>query len=652
MSGGRAAARPLDATDLSASISVLAPFVEAGVFGSYEVNLVATFLRLHPTAGDELVLALALAGRAPRFGHVCAGLELRALPSALGEDDEGMARALPWPDARQWAHDLIASELVAEPDVGNEAPLRPLVWDLGLLYLQRYWRDEVAVANDLTARCAISGRPPTDGAGGAAAAPSGAGLRGTEVVLDLLFPPADGERDGDEPDRQRLAAARGLREGVSVIAGGPGTGKTHTVARLLAAAHLVASGESRSLSVGLAAPTGKAAHRMHEAVVSEVDRLEQSDTIVPEIADRLRSTPAVTVHRLLGSRFDTAVVHHRQNPLPHDLVIIDETSMVSLPMLADLLDALRPEARLVLVGDPSQLSSIEAGTVMGDLVGPLGVGKPAAGVLAGRVTVLERMFRFAEGSTIAALARAVRLDRAADALDILSAGGDEVLWVDPEDPAAVDSVSAHVAADASEMVRAARGDDAEAALTFANRSKVLCATRRGPQGLGNWTDRIRTAVLSGGVGIGRGRRWYVGRPVMVTANDPLNDVANGDVGVVVNRDGRSQLAMAEGPDVRYVPTARLDAIEDWWAMTIHKAQGSEFEHAVVVLPDVDSPILSRELLYTAVTRAKKRLTLVVTEDIVRTAMARPVARASGLGQRLWADARESGPEVGREGWAG
>ncbi len=618
---------------LPPELAVLAPFVEAGVFSPYEVHVAAAVARLQPGVTDEVLLALAVAARAPRFGHVCTRLEDVAIQLAEPDGDE--AGPLPWPTPATWSEALVASDVVVGPDLASVEPVRPLVWDANRLYLQRYWHYELLVADDLERRVASASiGSPVDPEPSAAS-------------IDALF----GPDAGAEPDLQRQAALRGLRPGVSIIAGGPGTGKTYTVARLLAAAHRDAADRGRQLRVALAAPTGKAAARLGEAVKEAVLVLEADSVIDAELAEALVRTVPTTVHALLGWRSRTRFLHDRADPLPHDLVIVDETSMVSLPLMAKMLDAVRPEARLVLVGDPFQLASIEAGTVMRDLVGPtteLGGSTPSSGTpLAGRVTVLERMHRFGESSSIAALADAVRHGNADTALSLLGDGRDDLVWVAPGDTDGVEAVTAEVVEAGAEVVAAAQRGDALAALAAAGRIKVLTGTRRGPWGLDDWTERIEGGIGRQLGGFGSRRRWHVGRPVLVTANDRANQVFNGDTGVVVNGVEGLVVALADGQGVRMLAPSRLDQVETWWAMTIHKAQGSEFAHAVVSLPDRRSPILTRELLYTAVTRARHQLTVVASEEALRMAVNRPLVRASGLQERLWpAGARDDRPHSG------
>ncbi len=341
-----------------AGAEILRPFIEAGVFGAYEVQFAAAVLRQQPGLADEELLALAVAARAPRFGHVCTPLD--AMDVRLAELDGEEADDLPWPSPEVWAASLIGSTIVSLVAKPTDGPLRPLVWDGDRLYLHRYWHYELAIADDIIRRC-------TSAASGNPAWWSGPDAGDVDRVLDSLFG-ADG---ADAPDLQRLAARRALGPGVSIIAGGPGTGKTYTVARLLAAVHLVAAEQGRLLSVALAAPTGKAAARMGEAVQAALEDTNLSG-VLGGVGGLVAATAPTTIHSLLGWEDRTHFRHDRDHPLPEDMVIIDETSMVSLPLMAKLLDAVRPEASVVLVGDPYQLASIEAGTVMSDVVGPAG----------------------------------------------------------------------------------------------------------------------------------------------------------------------------------------------------------------------------------------------------------------------------------------
>jgi exodeoxyribonuclease V alpha subunit len=600
---------------------LLAPFEAAGLVGRFEVQLAAAAGRAAPEAADDELLALALVARATRLGHVCLELVQARRQIVAGQDDDGTAADLPLPDVAAWSQALEAGPLVATPDRASEDPLRPLVWDGRRLYLQRYWSFELSVARQVKARRGVT-----------SVGPDQVGFLEVEAALDALFPR---ETHGGH-DLQRVAAGRALTYPFTVMTGGPGTGKTHTVARILAASFLVAEQRDEAVRVALAAPTGKAAGRMKDAVDARVAELALAGLIDERMADRLRGVIPTTIHTLLGAKGRSGFRHDRSNPIPHDLVIIDETSMVSLPLLARLLDALRPTARLVLVGDPSQLSSIEAGTVLADLVGP---GEAASAgddrPLAGRITELRAGHRFGSGSTTAALALAIERGDADRAIELLASEDSEVHWVRPEDTRAMAALRVFVIDAARDVVRAGLAGHARAALDAAERVKVLAAVRRGPNGLFERSDAISDGARDVLPPAKRSSWPKLGMPVMVTANDPVNRLVNGDVGVAIEVDGVRWVAISGSGDLRHLAPARLGEWEPWWAMTIHKSQGSEFPHVVVALPTVDSPILTSELLYTAVTRAKPEVTVVGSEAMIRLAIARPVARASGLRDRLW-----------------
>jgi exodeoxyribonuclease V alpha subunit len=396
-----------------------------------------------------------------------------------------------------------------------------------------------------------------------------------------------------------------------------------------------------------------------------------------DLADRLvlASEQPGTIHRLLGWMPGSAQFrHHRGNPLPHDVVIVDETSMVSLPLLAHLLDAVPATASVVLVGDPGQLASVEAGSVLGDIAGPVVVaaaaGAPApTSEIAGCISVLLESRRFPSDSPVGRFADAVRSGDSARALEVL---GDSV--IDPH-AAAADAVdvtadagvelearrldgSAQVtvawcpqsvvdraglatvraeALDSAERLRdAAVGGDTAVALEQLGAVRVLCAHRHGPFGVSRWNRQFDDwlGIVAPGVTGG------VGRPVMITRNDPVNDLFNGDLGVVVSStdaEGDSQIRVAfpAAAGIRSLAPARLAQVETVHAMTIHKSQGSEFDTVVVVMPPADSPLATRELLYTAVTRARHRVVLIGTRESLETAIATNVVRASGLSARIW-----------------
>ncbi len=574
---------------------LLAEFNAADVLSSGDVAAARSLGALVGETSDEVLLAVALAVRAPRFGHVFADLST-VLSTITVEPESGVdVAALPWPALDPWLAAVAASPLVAVSDeAADRLPLR-LVGSA--LYLDRFWQQERALAVDLRALHAPAGS--VDEAVLAAG-------------LDRLF----------TDDAQRRAGETALRRRLSVIAGGPGTGKTTTVARIVAL--LLEQGVSL---VALAAPTGKAAARLEEALYEAAGSMDVS----AETRLALQGLSASTLHRLLGwrpgsrSRFR----HGRENRLPHDVVIVDETSMVSLSMMAALAEAVRPGARLVLVGDPGQLTSVEAGAVLGDIV--------VSEALADGVVVLEKVHRYEAG--IAELATAISAGDADTVLDLLLTGLEDVVWVD------VDAAGAHAeelaevrdvaVTAASGVVSSASSGDASGALRALESFRLLCAHRRGPHGAQTWMRVLEGWLAEGVAGFDPGAEWYVGRPLLVTENDYGLKLYNGDTGVVIDvGDDRVQAAFERGGEpVTFSPT-RLGAVDTVYAMTIHKSQGSQFGTVAVVLPDADSAMLTRELLYTAVTRARERVVIVGDEAAVRAAVERSTGRASGLAGRL------------------
>ena len=566
---------------------LLREFNEAGVLEAADVHVARRVTTLAGEPDPTVALAVALAVRAVRGGSVCVDLTTVA--------DDSLLPDLSWPEPAAWFAALDASPLTGEPSV-----LRLL--DRRLLYLDRYWREEEQVCRDLLGR--PDPQPPTSEDAAA-----------LEVAIDRVFPAAG-------YDEQRAAARIALARGTTVLTGGPGTGKTTTVAALLALfadqAHRAGSGDLR---IALAAPTGKAAARLQQAVQEEVANL-------PDAADRARlgELTAVTLHRLLGARPDTAVRfrHHRENRLPHDVVVVDETSMVSLTMMARLLEAVRPESRLLLVGDPDQLASVEAGAVLADLVEGLG-GRPDV-----RVAALRTSHRF--GESIRRLAEAVREGDAEAAVDLLEAGGEHVEFVSGPDPQG--RLRELLLPGALGLVRAGEHGDAGAALDVLEQRRLLCAHREGPHGVRHWNRQIER-WLAEETGEPFWAPWYAGRPLLVTANDYGLGVHNGDTGVVVRRADGVLRAHVEGSTRRLdLATSRLGQAETMHAMTIHKSQGSQAGEVVVLLPPQDSRLLTRELFYTALTRARDKVVIVGSPDDVRAAIQRRAQRASGLQRRL------------------
>ena len=642
LSGGGSADPISDPNDVRLVLGVdegtaLGAFNRAGVLGPADVHVAKCLGRLGDETDEGVLLAAALAVRAPRVGHVCVDLASVRQTVAVDTDVEVDIDALPWPEEAEWLSRIAASPMVA---VGEEETTRPLRLVGSSLYLDRHWQDERLLAQSLLSRAEAAG-PAVD------VALLTEGLR-------RLFP--------DEASaEQRWAAATAVSRRLTVVAGGPGTGKTTTIARLLLLLDEQAQATSgRRLMIALAAPTGKAANRMQEAVSAELYRMEVDD----ETARRLGSIGGTTLHRLLGRQPGNAsrFRHNRRHRLHHDVVIVDETSMVPSALMARLLEAVRPDARVILLGDPQQLASVESGAVLEDVVGPNAarmrvrtatreelesltgttvpvdeVG-PDAPAITDSVVLLRTNFRF-QGA-LGDLATAVRDGQVDRALEILREGDQAVGWLDIDPGSASEAALGPVRSVAERWGRdlraAALAGDADGALEVLGRTRILCAHRRGPAGVAAWNPRIEGWLAEDEPDRLTEGSWYPGRPVMVTANDYSLRLFNGDSGVsVLLPDQRRGVSFARpsGPDL--VSPSRLGSIETVYATTIHKSQGSEFATVVVLLPEVDSRLLSRELLYTAVTRTTRRLLLVGSEDSVRQALTRRVSRNSGLSALLW-----------------
>lgn len=592
-------------------------------------------------AGDDgalLALATAAASLAVSQGHSC--LPLAQLKAVLAESLPAHARLPALPDVA-----ALRGVLRACPWVGEAAAdtTMPLILDAhDRLYLGRYFHYERAVARVLRGLLEQA-VPAAAGAqddlfGGAGVSPQAQGWR---QALGHFF-----RLGREQPDWQAVAALTGLASPLAVITGGPGTGKTTTVLWMLAAMLSAARAQGQPLPrIRLAAPTGKAAARLSESLRTRVADLK----LDPAVREALPVT-ASTLHRLLGVRLgSTCLRHHADYPLDADVVVVDEVSMVDLPLMAKLLDALPVGARLVLLGDRDQLASVEAGNVLAAICAAAGKGavSPSRAALLQQVTgaVLRgdaKAPRFADAvvelrhshrfSAEGGLGRLAALIRAGDAEACLHAlAGGTLRGVHLDRTAATQPAPALVRDHAAFFAGLARIGDPAQALGQALRLRVLTALREGPSGAATINAAFEHA-LRREAGAGAHQHWYAGRLLLVTENDYGSELFNGDIGMVLP-DGSGHLAAwfpDAGGGVRSLPLQALPAHESAYAMTIHKSQGSEFDEAVIVLPVEDARVLGRELLYTGVTRARERVRLIATEASLRHAIGRSTRRFSGL----------------------
>ncbi len=599
----------------------------AGAIRDLDYYLAVHILALAPRPSAELALAIAAVSRANGDGDVCLDLAASAGAPVLADAALPEWQGVLAPDLAAWASALRDSGVVGAP---GEA--QPLILDAAnRLYLAKYFDFEQAIATGLCQRLAF--RDDVD-------------LGRLATLLGRYFP-ATPATDG-----QKLAAALAVLRGLAVISGGPGTGKTHTVARILAL--LVELAQDRSLRIHLAAPTGKAAARLAEAIQQGVAGLRQ-DPATAAVAQRI-PTEASTLHRLLGYGPGGVFRHDADDPLSLDVLVVDEASMVDVPLMARLLRATPADARVILLGDRDQLASVEAGSALGDICNHgaptawsddlaarmrvLGLEPPPAPTDARRrpmgdsLALLTESRRFGATSAIGALARATNAGDPAAAFEVLAAGGD-VDWRTLSTDALAGAIEAEVGA----WLAGYRGtaDPVEAMRRFGG-FRVLCAVRAGPWGVTALNAEVERALARLGV-LAPADGHYAGRPILVTQNDYSVRLFNGDVGIVLPDPAAGgalrTVFVQPGGEVRRVLLSRLPPHETCFAMSVHKSQGSEFDRVVVVLPERDSRVLTRELVYTAVTRAKRSVAIWSPQEVLATAIGRRVERSSGLRDALW-----------------
>lgn len=602
-------------------------FRERGGFDFLDVHFAFLMERLSGGDAREVFLAAALASRATRLGNVCF-----PLAAAAGRSLAGDGNGTTCPDLEPWVSRLRSAPVVAAPGA-----VAPLVLDgRGRLYLYRYWACERDLASAILDRIVRREQGEKEF------------LRLREGIA-RLFPALPGEA----VDWQKVAAFAAATGGFAVLSGGPGTGKTTVVAKILVL--LQEAGEGR-LRIALAAPTGKGAARLQDAVHRSLEKLD----LPPGLRETL-PRQAATIHRLLGiSRESSRFLRHEGNRLPFDVVVVDEASMAALPLLAGLVRALRPEARLLLLGDKDQLASVDAGAVLGDICDTGRVhGYPAdfraaAGAVAGcppeslpgeadppamarSVVELRKSWRFGETSGIGAVSRAVRDGDGGGAVALFRGGEHpDLLWREVSRPGELRSVLAPLVLARYGGLGSCR--DAGGMFGILDSFRILCVLREGPFGVVSVNGLVEGILREAGAVSGSGR-WYEGRPIMISVNDYRVGLYNGDTGVV-RADGPGRTAVyfsLPGGAVRKIHPLRLPEHETVYATTVHKSQGSEFDEVVLVLPDRPLPLMTRELLYTAVTRAKKRVVVCGTEPVFREAAARRTERVSGLRDLLWGE---------------
>jgi len=552
-------------------------YVSIGAVKSRDLRGVSVLLHAATGASelDRLAwLAFALVLGLPRSGHTCVDLENIAqwAPENLENNSgEWPVVSKPWKDAV-----LACQKLVCTPETLNEHPRKPFVISGNKLYSARSFHEEQLVANYI---------------------------------------------------KNAVAEKR-----VEIITGGPGSGKTTYIANQIV--EQIAKNIDTE-SIALAAPTGLAAKRMDRALRSAVRYGIGEGNISPEMETHVNGLKKLTIHKLLKFNPSSRIQwrHNKTNRMPYDYVIVDEVSMMPLSMMARLIEALKDDARLMLVGDPFQLASVDAGTVLADIVEASNKGKTF-------VNTKTESHRFPIGSPVSDIAIETKAGNVEGALEKMRLHHDtqaksKFVWVDPViDDARLQIIAREVVNHARKLCELAASANTDVQyreiIRVRDELQVICAHRKGNLGVSGWNRAVEREL-----GVLAQEQWYLGRPVMVSKNDANTGLANGDIGVVCkDAKGARIVVFGDAEEVKTFSTTSIPQVETVHALTIHKSQGSEFAHTIVVLPKGKSRILTRELLYTGITRAKPNLTLIATQEALEIAIGNKVQRATGLADLL------------------
>jgi len=610
----------------------------SGILSELDIHFAGFIRRLAETRDIGLWLAAALVSRYTRQGHICLALaSLGGKPLLEGENG---GTPVFFPELSKWLKSLTRSSVVGRP--GEYKPL--ILDDRSRLYLHRYWDYQEKLARAIRLRV-VEDVKNID-------------MTLLKEGLDRLFGPdciASSVGPPEDIDWQKVAAFTSVIKRFCVISGGPGTGKTATVAKILAL--VLEQANSQDTRIAIAAPTGKAAARLEEAIKRGKAHLNCSYGIKEKIPEK-----ASTIHRLLGTIPGSPYFRYNAgNPLPVDLLVVDEASMVDMALMSKLIEALPAQARMVLLGDKDQLASVEAGAVLGDICDTghapsfsrrfcSSLKKVAGYKIASRgkeeqvpgirdcIVQLEKSFRFGSESGINAVSHVINEGDADFAARILMEGKHEdIQWRDlPQPNALPGAIRGTMTKGFGDYLRAS--DVSEVFQRF-DRFRILCAVRRGPYGVAA-LNKMAEQILKAEDLIEPDREWYAGRPILITRNDYNLKLFNGDVGIVLPEPGANNelraFFMAADGTVRKFHPVRLPEHETVYAMTVHTSQGSEFDNVLLILPDKDFPVLTRELIYTAITRARESVDILAVESIFRTAVSRRIDRTSGLRDALWA----------------
>jgi exodeoxyribonuclease V alpha subunit len=600
---------------------------QRNILQEIDLELYRFFKEHHQEASEQVLLAACLVSYLFRQGDVCLLLEKYASEPLFDEIEE--STNLEAPELQSWKEALQESPLVGAP-----GEFKPLILDEGgRLYLHKLWHYERSLAEQLIERST-----PKE----------------NEVDIDQLKNGLDRlflDQTDNEVDWQRVAAAASVRNQLSIISGGPGTGKTSTVVCVMALLLEQFSDQERGLNIALSAPTGKAAARLKDSITSAKQDLNVSEEVRRAIPDE-----TMTLHQLLGARRHTSSFRFdEENLLPYDIVVVDEASMVDQALMSKLINALLEDTQLILLGDKDQLASVEAGSVLGDIcnldqnqfskemarwLAKLDLSVPeefvtdASQPLTDHIALLTKSYRFGRESGIAQLAESVNIGDSNRAIEVLESDtySDVSLNSVQEQSDFEDILNQKVISYVQNILESNSVDEA---LDVFERFCILSPHRRGPRGV-EFLNRYVEKILQQQALIPKYEQWYPGRPVIVNTNDYTLRLHNGDTGICLpDEKGQLKVYFRHQGQVRGIAPGRLHNFSTAFALTVHKSQGSEFEEVFIVLPSSSSKVLSRELIYTAITRARTDITILGSQSILKQSISKKIQRSSGLKDQLW-----------------
>jgi exodeoxyribonuclease V alpha subunit len=591
-------------------LKLLEEWKEKEFITSAEVEFVRFLQQMHPDVEEGVLMAAAVCIHAQSNGHVC--LDIGTLDNGYLFNEPETGFKINDELKREWIAALRKSELVSS---GGE--MQPLVLEEERLYLHRFWKYEEELADWMKAKSANVQEITED----------------AKKALQLLLAPS---KDLFETNWQQLAVVLSFLKDLIIISGGPGTGKTYTVLNIIAAQMLAHHGDR--FRIALAAPTGKAARRLVDSIKDGKKNLSGQVSSQLEITEE-----ALTVHKLLGADFQgSSFKFNEQNKLPYDMIVIDEASMLDLTMWVRLIRAVRPNTKLVVLGDKDQLASVEAGSILGDICGGENTFSSEISALVANITgmqipstqttasindcviFLTKSYRFGENSGIQKLAKAINESDVEAAMEVLQDPNyEDVKWVKPT-PEEIEKIVNEYAVDHHTWYS---GKSIEERLSASHQKKILCALRRSKQGIEE-LNRIAEKKIRRKIGVLSSQEWYPGRIIMATRNNNILKVRNGEIGIFQPEETR--YIEFESTEMNKIPIKRLADYEAAYAITIHKSQGSEFNDVAILLSNEENPLLSKEILYTSVTRARESTLICASEDIIRKTIQKNVWRKSGL----------------------